>query len=160
MAGRATVCLAQQAKRVVTVDAGDQSEAREWVRRYGLAERLAFRQGEVEAACRGSDEHFDLVFVNTGPEAANVWRALDALLPSLTPGSLIAFHDYPDPEWPDVRRLVDEYARRCQWRRVAQADYLGVFQVAALSAIFLYSNAQKPREKTVSWAIMAASGSR
>ncbi len=31
---------------------------------------------------------------------------------------------------------------------------------AALSAIFLYSNAQKPREKTVSWAIMAASGSR
>ncbi len=128
-AGRSTVCLAQQAKRVMTVDVPDQAEAREWARRYGVAERVVFRQGEAEAICRGLAERFDLVFVDTEPEAISVRRDLEALLPLLAPGGLVAFHDYPDPSWPDVRRIVDEYAARHRWRRVAQADYLGVFQV-------------------------------
>jgi hypothetical protein len=128
-AGRATVCLAQQAKRVVTVDARDQAEAREWARRYGVAEQLVFCQGEVETICRGLDERFDLVFVDTEQDAASVRRDIEASRPLLAAGGLIAFHDYPDPGWPDVRRVVDEYAARHRWQRVAQADYLGVFQV-------------------------------
>jgi predicted O-methyltransferase YrrM len=128
-AGRATVCLAQQAKRVVTVDARDQAEAREWARRYGVAEQLVFRQGAVETICRGLEERFDLVFVNTEPDAASVRRGIEASLPFLAAGGRIAFHDYPDPSWPDVRRIVDECAARHGWQRVAQTDYLGVFQV-------------------------------
>jgi protein-L-isoaspartate O-methyltransferase len=127
-AGRATVCLAQQAKRVVSVDAQDQSEAQEWARRYGVAERVRFRRGEMAAVCHGMEERFDLVFVDTEQDVASVQRDLDALLPRLTPGGLIAFHDYPDPGWPEVRRVVDEYAARYSWQRVAQADYVGVFQ--------------------------------
>lgn len=127
-AGRSAVCLAQQAKRVVTVDVRDQPEAREWARRFGVAERLAFRQGEIEAVCRGLNERFELVFVDTEQDAASVRRDIEASLPLLASGGLIAFHDYPDPCWPDVRRIVDEHAGRHRWRRVAQVDYLGVFQ--------------------------------
>ncbi len=127
-AGRATVCLAQQAKRVVTVDEGDQSEAREWARRYGVAERVVFRQGEVAAVCRGLAERFELVFVNVTEDADGLRRALEALPPLLASGGQVAFHDYPDPSWPDVRWIVDEQAARCRWQRVAQADYVGVFQ--------------------------------
>jgi hypothetical protein len=43
-------------------------------------------------------------------------------------GGLLAFHDYPDPGWPDVRRVVDDHARRLGWQRTAQADFLGVFR--------------------------------
>jgi protein-L-isoaspartate O-methyltransferase len=127
-AGRATVCLAQQAERVVTVDAPDQGEAREWTRRYGVSERVVFRTGEVEAVCRGLTERFELVFVNGTEDAEGLRRTIEALLPLVAPGGQIAFHDYPDPSWPDVRRIVDEQATRHRWQRVAQADYVGVFQ--------------------------------
>jgi hypothetical protein len=46
----------------------------------------------------------------------------------LKPGGWLAFHDYPDPDWPEVRRVVDDCAQRFGWSRLAQADYLGVFQ--------------------------------
>ncbi len=128
-AGRATVCLAQQAKRVVSVAAQDQAEAREWARRYGVAERVVFRQGEVEAACRGLAERFELVFVNVTEDADGLRRTLEAVPPLLASGGQVAFHDYPDPSWPDVRRVVDDYAARHHWQRVAQVDYLGVFQI-------------------------------
>jgi protein-L-isoaspartate O-methyltransferase len=127
--GRSTVCLAQQAKRVVTVDADEQTEAREWARRFGIEERLVFHRGDVAAVCGGLAERFELTFVDTEQDAASVQRDIEALLPLLEPGGLIAFHDYPDPAWPDVRRIVDEQAARRHWRRVVQVDYLGVFQV-------------------------------
>jgi len=128
-AGRGTICLALQAKQVVTVDELDQAEAREWARRFGIAERIDFRHGEFTSVCRGLKERFDLVFVDTAQDAVSVRRDIEALLPLLAPGGRIAFHDYPDPSWPDVRRVVDEQAARHHWQRVDQVDYLGVFQV-------------------------------
>jgi hypothetical protein len=128
-AGRGSVCLAQQAKRVVSVAAQDQDEACEWARRFGVVERLEFHRGEIDAICRGLKERFDLVFVDTEHDAVSVRRDIETVLPLLAPGGLVAFHDYPDPSWPDVRRVVDEYAFRHHWQRVEQVDYLGVFQV-------------------------------
>jgi SAM-dependent methyltransferase len=127
-AGRATVCLAQQAERVVTVDTLEQTEAREWVRRYGLTERVTFRHGDIAEQCSGLKEQFDLVFVDTEHDATTVARDIEAAMPLLKPGGRLAFHDYPDPGWPEVRRVVDDFARRLGWRRQAQADYLGVFR--------------------------------
>lgn len=126
--GRSTVCLAQSARRVVAVDIADQSEAAEWVRRYGLTERVEFRRGDAADVCRGLTGPFDLVFIDTLHDAASVTRDIASSLPLLTPGGLLAFHDYPDPNWPDVRRVVDDHARQLGWRRVAQADFLGIFQ--------------------------------
>jgi predicted O-methyltransferase YrrM len=87
-AGRGTVCLAQQAKRVVTVDARDQAEAREWEWRFGVAERVEFRQGEITSVCRNLGERFDLVFVDTDHDAASVRRDIEALAPLLAPRGL------------------------------------------------------------------------
>jgi predicted O-methyltransferase YrrM len=125
--GRATVCLAQAASRVVTVDVQDQSAAAEWARRFAVADRIEFRQGDVAERLGGS-ERFGLAFVDTEHDAASVRRDLELALRVLEPGGLVAVHDYPDPGWPAVRAVVDEFAARLGWKRVAQANYLGVFR--------------------------------
>jgi hypothetical protein len=128
--GRATICLAQQARRVVTIDRLDQSEAKEWGRRYRIHERIAFRQGEVERIAPRLEERFDLIFVDTDPDETSVRRAIEAALPLRAGDGLLAFHNYPDPGWPGVRRVVDEYVSRFGWRRIAQTDFLGIFRTA------------------------------
>ncbi|HEY7154088.1 MAG TPA: hypothetical protein VH575_09050, partial [Gemmataceae bacterium] len=42
--GRSTVCLAQSARQVVTIDLLDQAEAKEWSRRYQVHDRIVFHQ--------------------------------------------------------------------------------------------------------------------
>lgn len=126
--GRSTVCLAQSARWVVSVDVADQSEAAEWVRRFGCADRVEFRRGDAADMCGALSGPFGLIFIDTLHDAASVARDIAAALPLLAPGGLLAFHDYPDLGWPDVRRVVDEHARRLGWKRVEQADYLGVFR--------------------------------
>jgi predicted O-methyltransferase YrrM len=93
-----------------------------------VAGRVEWRRGEVAEVCAALRERFGLVLVDTEHDAASVARDLGAALPLLEPGGLVAAHDYPDPSWPDVRRVVNGYAGRLGWRRVAQAGYLGVFQ--------------------------------
>jgi hypothetical protein len=126
--GRSTVCLAQQGRQVVTIDRQDQAEAREWCRRYQVLERVVFRQGEVERIASCLEERFDLVFVDIEHDESSVKRDIEAALPLLERGGLLAFHDYPNPGYPGVRRVVDDYAGRFRWRRIAQADFLGVFK--------------------------------
>jgi hypothetical protein len=132
--GRAMVCLAQAARRVVTVDVQDQSAAAEWARRFGVADRVEFRQGDVGERLGAGGERFGLAFVDSEHDAASVRRDLELALRVLKPAGLVAVHDYPDPGWPAVRAVVDEFAGRLGWRRVAQADYLGVFATAVASA--------------------------
>jgi predicted O-methyltransferase YrrM len=127
---RATVCLAQGAKCVVTVDIQDQGPAIEWARRFGVAERVEFRRGDV-AERLGRGERFGLAFVNTEHDEVSVRRDLELAVRVLEPGGLVAVHDYPDPAWPAVRTVVDEFAGRLGWKRIAQADYLGVFRTTA-----------------------------
>jgi hypothetical protein len=126
--GRSTVCLGQSAKRVVSVDVADQGEAREWVRRFGVAACVEFVRGDAGEVCQRLEEKFGMVFIDTLHDAASVERDIVAALKVLEPGGLLAFHDYPDPGWPDVRRVVDEHARRLGWKRIAQGDFLGVFR--------------------------------
>ncbi|HEY7158743.1 MAG TPA: class I SAM-dependent methyltransferase [Gemmataceae bacterium] len=128
--GRSTVCLAQQARQVVTVDRMDQAEAREWSRRYQVQDRVVFLQGEIERIVPRLEERFDLVFLDSEQNETSVRRDIEAALPVLRAGGLLAVHDYPDPGWPDVRRVVDDYAHRLGWRRIAQSNYLGVFRDA------------------------------
>jgi hypothetical protein len=129
--GRATVCMGQAARRVVTVDVQDQSAAAEWARRFGVTERVEFRCGGVAEQLGSGGERFGLAFVDTEHDAASVQRDLELAVRVLEPGGLLAVHDYPDPSWPEVRMVVDEFAARLGWKRIAQADYLGVFRTAA-----------------------------
>jgi len=104
-----------------------QAEAREWARRFGVADRVEFIRGDTAEVCLGLKEKFDLVFIDTLHDAASVERDITSALRLLEPGGLLAFHDYPDPGFPDVRLVVDEHAKRLGWKRIAQADFLGVF---------------------------------
>jgi hypothetical protein len=131
--GRATVCLAQQARQVVTIDSQDQSEAREWCRRYQVHDRVAFHQGEIEHIAPRLEARFDLIHVGTEPDESSVRRAVETVLPLSARDGLFAFPHYPDPAWPQVRRVVDEYADHLGWRRLAQADFLGIFRSTGCS---------------------------
>lgn len=127
--GRATVCLAQAAKYVLTVDVQDQRAAAEWVQRFVVADHVEFRRGDVAERLGEGGERFGLAFVDTEPDAASVRRDLVLALRVLEPGGLVAVHDYPDPGWPAVRAVVDEFAGRLGWTRITQIDYLGVFRI-------------------------------
>jgi protein-L-isoaspartate O-methyltransferase len=127
--GRATVCLAQ-ASTVLSIEAADQSEAAEWVRRYGLAGRVEFLRSDGPSPGRPTTgQKFDLALVGGAHDADGMDRDLEAALRAVRPGGSLAVHGYPDPSRPNVRRLVDERARRFGWRRVVQTGYLGVFQL-------------------------------
>jgi predicted O-methyltransferase YrrM len=90
--------------------------------------RVEFRRDDVVDVCRALKGPFEVVFIDTLHDARSVSRDIAATLPLLAPRGLVAFHDYPDPGWPDVRRVVDEHAGRLGWTRIAQADFLGVFR--------------------------------
>jgi predicted O-methyltransferase YrrM len=131
--GRATVCLSQSASRVVSIDVQDQSTAAEWASRYSTSDRLEYGQADVGRHFASSNERFGLVFVDTEHDAASVRRDLELAIRLVEPGGLIAVHDYPDPSWPDVRLVVDEFAGRFDWNRTVQADYLAVFRTLSTS---------------------------
>ena len=92
---------------------------------------MEFRRRDVAERLSPGGERFGVAFVDAGHDTAGVRRALELALRALEPGGLVAVHDYPDPDRPDVRLVVDEFAGRLGWRRVAQADYLGVFRTRA-----------------------------
>jgi predicted O-methyltransferase YrrM len=93
-----------------------------------LDDHAELRQGEFADAVprRG---RFDLVFLDGDHDMATLRADVALALSVLKPGGLLACHDYPDPNWADVRRVVDEVARTQGLVRVRQADYLGVFQL-------------------------------
>jgi predicted O-methyltransferase YrrM len=127
--GRSTVSLAQGAKRVLSLDSNDQTEAVEWVKRYGLNKTVEFRQGDIITLCKELSGFFGLGLINAEEDPESLHRKLEVLLPKLERGSLVAIHNYPDPKWPHIRKIVDEFFTKHEWKRTAQAGYLGVFQV-------------------------------
>jgi hypothetical protein len=125
--GRRAVCLAQSARHVQSWGAHDPSAAAEWVRRYGAEGRVAFLRGNPRGAT--ATRQFALAVGGGAYDLDGLRPEVGFASEALEPGGLIAVHGYPDPEWPDVRRAVDEHASRFGWERVKQTDYLGVFRV-------------------------------
>lgn len=126
--GRSTVCLAQSATRMVTVDHAPQNEAQEWARRFGVSERIEFCQGDVKTILSNRSDRFELIFIDTEHDARSLTRDIEMALPRLEPQGLIAFQAYPNPGYPDVRPVVDAFASQLRWKRIAQQNYVGVFQ--------------------------------
>jgi hypothetical protein len=118
--------LAQSARAVASVDTGDPTPAADWLSRFGIGGQVDLRRGTFADVVPALGR-FDMVFVDGTHDAPNVRADLDLALAALAPGGVVACHDYPDPDWPDVRRVVDEVAARAGLRRVRQSDYLGVF---------------------------------
>ncbi|MBP3954180.1 class I SAM-dependent methyltransferase [Gemmata sp. G18] len=128
--GRSTVALAQSARAVVSVDVLDPAHAAGWLERFGVSGNVTLLQSKF-AEIDPRLGPFDLIFVDGEHDEANVRADVELALSLLAPGGCLAFHDYPDPSWPDVRRVVDAIAAERGLVRVRQADYLGAFQLSA-----------------------------
>ena len=131
--GRSTIALAQSSAEVVSVDVAEPELAARWLERFGVADRATLHRGAFAAIVPRLGE-FDLVFVDGAHDAASVRSDVELALPVLAPGGLLVCHDYPDPAWPHVRRVVDEIAATRGLVRVRQADYLGAFRLADRAA--------------------------
>lgn len=118
--GRSTICMAQAAAHVASVDPHDGRgtpsprdtlaafEAN--LARYGVSHKVAAFVGtsdEVEV-----DGPFDLAFIDGAHDAESVRADIEAVLPLLAPGGSLCFHDYGSPRDPDVTRVVDELLAR------------------------------------------------
>ncbi|WP_162670007.1 class I SAM-dependent methyltransferase [Gemmata massiliana] len=134
--GRSTVALAQSAREVVSVDVLDPAHAAGWLERFGCPPNVTLLQSRF-AELDPRLNPFDLIFVDGERDAANVHADVELALARLAPGGCLACHGYPDPDWPDVRRVVDEVASARGLWRARQSDYLAVFRV---------SDAARPQE--------------
>lgn len=66
---------------------------------------------------------FDLIFIDASHDAASVHRDILLVLPFTRPGTVMAFHDYGNSCWPDVKTVVDRW--RQDWA-IEVVDSLGV----------------------------------
>lgn len=127
--GRSTIALAQSAREVVSVDVADPALAANWLDRFGCADRAILHRGVFAQAVPRLGT-FELVFVDGEHDAENVRADVELALSVLEPDGVLVCHDYPDPSWPDVRRVVDAAAVKHGLVRVRQSDFLGAFQRA------------------------------
>ncbi|MBA0085864.1 MAG: class I SAM-dependent methyltransferase [Acidobacteria bacterium Pan2503] len=79
----------------------------------------AYHQGiSWEMAARYGEHSVDAVFIDADHEYESVCKDIDAWLPKVKPGGIIAGHDYT-PELPGVIRAVNERFERFElWRGV------------------------------------------
>jgi len=129
--GRSTVSLAQSALFLVSVDTSSSQRAQWWLEKF-----VSDRKPETthllecdfaELPKRYPEPIFEFVFIDGDHTAAAVERDVATVLPLLTPGALLAFHDYLEAGHPDVQPTVDRLAIRHSWKRVRQVGRLAVF---------------------------------
>lgn len=71
----------------------------------------------------------DLILIDDGHLKDDVVRDITSWIPYLKRNGVIVFHDYGAERWPNVKEVVDEYARVNTWNKLAQADTLIAFEV-------------------------------
>lgn len=74
-------------------------------------------------------KEIDLIFIDDGHLEKDVIRDITSWIPFLKRYGAIVFHDYGAERWPDVKKVVDEYARINNWYLLAKADTLIAFEV-------------------------------
>jgi SAM-dependent methyltransferase len=115
--GRSTICLAQDAKQVYTVDTFDgrgtpaEGETRGTftnnIARYGFSEKVTSIVGESETVLPKLPHVFDLVFIDGSHDYESVTRDIELARGVLKQGGILAFHDFETNE-PGVTAAVNE----------------------------------------------------
>jgi hypothetical protein len=125
--GRSTVVAAQTAHSVVSIDNASEQPADAWLRRYGLRHKVWLRQGLFADLTPTSGGPFSACLIDGDHSRRSVKADIAAVVAHLAPQAVIGFHDYGDPDHPDVKPVVDAMAKRQGWRLVGRADYLALF---------------------------------
>ena len=112
--GRSTICLAQTAKHVTSIDPHDGratpnprdtlSEFTNNIIRYGVADKVTSLSMRDEIAAA----RFDVVFIDGDHELDSVRMDIDKALAALEPDGLLVFHDYRLLGDEGVKLAVDE----------------------------------------------------
>lgn len=128
--GLSTICLAQTAEHVTSVDTHDGrgtphprgtfTEFEANLRRFGVAGKVTpyvCKFKEFAAIVGGAAHDFtpplalyDLVFIDGAHDRGSVESDIAHALPLLAPGGLLAFHDYGGHDHPAVKAAVDALA--------------------------------------------------
>lgn len=74
----------------------------------GLSEAVSVVVADTAAASSEVGEPVSLLLVDAGHDARALRADIDAWLPKVASGGIVAFHDYHNSAWPDVERTVDE----------------------------------------------------
>lgn len=77
------------------------------IEQAGLDVKRVIRLGESAAAGEAFEGQADLIFVDGGHEVDQVMHDIAAWMQHLKPHSVIAFHDYHNPNLPGVSEAVD-----------------------------------------------------
>lgn len=126
--GRSTICLAQEAMGVVSVDPHDgratpkpkdtYGEMQENLSRHGVVDRVRIVRSSSEDLASEPTHPFDLVFIDGAHDYSSVKRDIEVAIRHLKADGLIAFHDfreYPaqhDGGWdPGVTEAVQEFLK-------------------------------------------------
>jgi precorrin-6B methylase 2 len=139
--GRSTICLAQKALSVGVVDPFDGRETpmpgdtyekfRSNVRAHGMGEKVTVYKATSKETLPCLPPAFDLVFIDGAHDRASVLADAEMAITILKPGGLLVFHDYHQPNEPEVTEAVDELIRGGA-RLLSQCDTLAVVRPAEI----------------------------
>lgn len=118
--GRSTICLAREAALVHAVDhhRGDEhvgfgdtlAEFLGHLRRHGVADKVVVHVGSIADVDRVlGGTLFDLAFVDGGHDRRGMEEAIRAVRGRVRSDGMWAFHDYANPDYPEVRAAVDTF---------------------------------------------------
>lgn len=115
--GCSTICLAQSAASVLSVDPHNGSGTpapmetftafQQNVERYGVSEKVTAHIGTLADDDLPAGE-FDVIFIDGLHDAESVREDIRLALLRLAPGGLLAFHDYEASEHPGIAVAVNE----------------------------------------------------
>ncbi len=109
----AALALAKPERRVVTLDPFPHPERERYLRLLDGATRSRIRLVEARteegpASLGGAPGAVQFLFLDGDHSRTGVIAALEAWRAALTPGAVVAFHDYGDPAYPGVAEAVHE----------------------------------------------------
>jgi len=134
--GLSTLCLAQEAKKIVSVDSFESTGTPGTVKtldafktnlnRYGFRHKVEIRVGlnqVVLPQLLREGYTFDGCFLDSSHDAESVRRDLEMILPLVRSHGWLAFHDYGSPIDPEVEPVVEAW-RGGRW--LVRTDNLAV----------------------------------
>jgi hypothetical protein len=84
---------------------------------------------------------FSACLIDGAHDRWSVDQDVAIVAPHLVEGAVVAFHDYDDPAFPDVRLVADTAARQRGWRLLERSHHLAVFATGTPS----HESGKRPR---------------
>lgn len=103
----------------------------EWQRTieaHGCVNVEPMRMTAIDASYRIADS-LTLAFIDGLHDYDSIVRDYEAVEPLMVSGSIVAFHDYGNPQFPDVQRAVDALAENAPLTWIGRYDTLAVLKV-------------------------------